>query len=94
MSAAHIFCYHIPSIKSVVVFQQPAGIQWGFACFQISVSSLQSSNMAALLLAETHSLGDSVYCLNAAQGGQWKIGNLDPRQEADWFGNHQSATNV
>lgn len=78
MSAAHIFCYHIPSIKSVVVFQQPAGIQWGFlfqrnkrfACFQISVSSLQSSNMAALLLAETHSLGDSVYCLNAAQGGQ------------------------
>lgn len=78
MSAAHIFCYHIPSIKSVVVFQQPAGIQWGFlcqrnkrfACFQISVSSLQSSNMAALLLAETHSLGYSVYCLNAAQGGQ------------------------
>lgn len=78
MPAARIFCHHIPSIKTVVVFQQPAGIQWGFlcqrnkrfACFQISVSSLQSSNMAALLLAETHSLGDSVSFLNTAQGGQ------------------------
>lgn len=78
MPAAHIFCHHTPSIKSVVVFQQPAGLQWGFlcqrnkrfACFQISVSSLQSNNMAALLLAETHSVGDSVSCLNAAQGGQ------------------------
>lgn len=60
----------------------------------VLVSSLPSNEAAALISAEVRSVGDGASCLNTTRGGQRRRANLDPRQEADWFGNHQSATNV